>query len=396
MGSVKRYLDEMMDFDRIVSQPGKYVSATCFEDKHLRQYIRQNLSQKRCSYYCGQGKIPKGAPLDKVLAVIFNGFCSRYDDATNGVGWEDGFVGATTWDSYDLVSETIELTEKAEARLLDDIIGALPERTWSETDPYGARDHQILRWSWDKFVNVVKHERRFYFDQSATEGEESISPGELLAEVASKCKQARMLRKLPSGTTFYRCRARKKGEHFNEPGELGPPPKEYASQSRMSPAGIPMFYGAIDEATARAETLAADDARHSMALFRLGRAVHVLDLTESTTISLFDAKRQSFYDWAIFMQKFRHDIRRRVKKDDRIHIEYVPTQIVTEYFRSFLKTQRGKPIDGILYRSATHTAKVCVALFADTNDVAPTPTNEGKQETASNHLLQLISLTEHK
>ena len=87
MGSVKRYLDEMMDFDRIVSQPGKYVSATCFEDKHLRQYIRQNLSQKRCSYYCGQGKIPKGAPLDKVLAVIFNGFCSRYDDATNGVGW---------------------------------------------------------------------------------------------------------------------------------------------------------------------------------------------------------------------------------------------------------------------------------------------------------------------
>lgn len=396
MGSVKRYLDEMMDPDGIDSQPGKYVSAVCFEDEQLRKYIRQNLSEKPCSYYRGQGRIPKGAPLDAVLTIIFDGFCSRYDDANNGVGWDGGYVGATTWDSYDLVRETIDITEKAEARLLEDIAGALPDRTWSEIDPYGARDHQIFRLSWDKFVHVVKHERRFYFDQSAVEDEESISPGALLAVVASKCKPARMLRKIAAGTTFYRCRARKYGKHFKDPVELGPPPKEYASQSRMSPAGIPMFYGAADEATARAETLQVDDARHTMALFRLGRDVHVLDLTKSPTISLFDAKRRSFYDWAIFMHMFRRELSSKVVKDNRIHIEYVPTQIVTEYFRSFLKTRNGKPIDGILYRSATHTANVCLALFADQKDVAPTLVKAGEVETANDYLLQLLSFTEHK
>ena len=396
MGSVKRLLDDMMDPDRIEPQPGKYVSAVCFEDEALRKFVRRNLSDQRCSYYRGQGKTPKGAPLDAVLAFIFDAFCSRYEDANNGVGWDGGFVGATTWDSHELVWETIDLTEKAEAKLLDEIAGALPDRTWSEIDPYRARTHQIFRWSWDKFVDVVKHERRFYFNEGDAEDEENISPGTLLAAVANKCVQARMVRKLPADTRFYRCRARKRGEHFTEPGDLGPPPKEYASQSRMSPAGIPMFYGAADEATARAETLKGDDARHTMALFGLGRPVHVLDLTKSPTISIFDQSRRSLFDWAIFMQQFRRELRKKVEKDDRVHIEYVPTQIVTEYFRSFLKTRKGKPIDGILYRSATTTGQVCVALFADTNAVAPAAASGGSVDTTSDYLLQLLSVAEHK
>ena len=117
-----------------------------------------------------------------------------------------------------------------------------------------------------------------------------------------------MVRKLPADTRFYRCRARKRGAHLTEPADLGPPPKEYVSQSRMSPAGIPMFYGAADEATARAETLKTDDARHSMALFGLGRAVHVLDLTKSPTISIFDQGRRSLFDWGIFMQQFLREL----------------------------------------------------------------------------------------
>jgi hypothetical protein len=396
MGSVKRHLDDLMDPDRIEPQPGKYVSAVCFEDEALRKFVRRNLSDERCSYYRGQGKKPKGAPLDAVLTFIFDAFCSRYDDANNGVGWEDGFVGATTWDSYELVSETIDLSEKAQPVLLDDIAGALPDRTWSEIDPYRARTHQIFRWSWDKFVDVVKHERRFYFNEGESDDEENISPGTLLSAVANKCVQAGMVRKLPADTRFYRCRARNRGEHFTEPSDLGPPPKVYASQSRMSPAGIPMFYGAADEATARAETLKNHKARHTMALFGLSRPVHILDLTSSPTISIFDQRRRSLFDWAIFMQQFRCELSKKVEKDDRIHIEYVPTQIVTEYFRSFLKSSKGKPIDGILYRSATNTGQVCVALFANTSAVAPAAASGGSVDSTSDYLLQLLSVAEHK
>jgi hypothetical protein len=392
MSSIKRYIEDMMDPDRIEPQPGKYVSAACFEDSQLRAFIKRNRTSHPCSYYCGGGRHPKGAALDDVLAFIFDGITSRYEDATNGVGWDGGFVGASTWDSYDLVWEHLELTDRAESKLLDDIAYALPDRTWSEIDPYGARDHEIFQWSWEKFVEVVKYERRYYFDDGIS-SEESISPGALLAVVASKCKRAKMIRKLPVGTSFYRCRWRDENERFTQPHELGPPPKELASQSRMSPAGIAMFYGAVDEATARAETLASDSDRHTMALFGLGRDIHVLDLTDSPAVSLFDPNRRSLYDWAIFMRHFRTDLRKPVAKDHSLHIDYVPTQIVTEYFRSFLTTRKGQPIDGILYKSATRTENVCIALFAKGQDVAPTQVVQ--VEPSSGYLLQLLSLTDY-
>ncbi len=73
----------------------------------------------------------------------------RYDDAANGVGWDDGeYVGADTWDTYDLISEVLELSDEASSDLFTDTVDALPERTWSYNDPYGPRGHEILRWSW--------------------------------------------------------------------------------------------------------------------------------------------------------------------------------------------------------------------------------------------------------
>ncbi|MGV7120303.1 HEPN-associated N-terminal domain-containing protein [Sphingopyxis sp. 550A] len=395
MGTAKRYYEAMMESGRIDPRPGVYVSAACFEDGALRSFIRKSITNQPCSYYCGRGKVPKGAPFDVVTQFIFEGLCSRYDDANQGVGWaDDEYVGASTYDSLELCYDHLDLTEFARDGLIDDIAGALPDWTWSETDPYAARDHEVLAWSWDRFVDVVKHERRYFFEGTApSDDEERIRPSELLAAVANKCRRARMIRKLKTGTAFYRCRYRKRGEHFKAPADLGPPPKDRASQSRMSPAGIPMFYGAVDEATARAETLASDKDRHTMALFGLGRDIHVLDLTQSLFMSIFDPRRQPLYDFAIFMRKFLGDLRKRVEKDDRVHIEYVPTQIVTEYFRTFLRTAKGKPIDGILYRSATDGGRDCIALFADAGDVAPALVRT--VDSRSGHLLQMLSSREH-
>ncbi len=393
MGLAKRHYEEMMDPDRLEPQPNLYVSAACFADKALKKFARQNLTDKTCTYYCGNGKPPKGAPLDTIIRFVFDGICTRYDDANNGVEWDRGFVGET-YDSDDLVQEHIDLTDKALPRLLSDIARALPDRTWSEIDPYRARGHEILSWSWAEFVKVVKHERRYFFyniDQPLSD--ELISPNALLKVLANKCRQTRMIRRLPAGSIFYRCRCRKKRQRYEQPLELGPPPKDCASQSRMSPAGITMFYGAHDEATARAETLEHPNERHSMALFALGKDVTILDLTQSPYVSIFDVKRQHLYNWAIFMHQFREDLSKTIKKDNRVHIEYIPTQIITEYFRTYLKNQSGKRIDGILYRSATHTKGKCIALFADSRDIAPTL--QKQVDPASGYLLQLLSASHH-
>lgn len=393
MGMAKRMYEEMNDPDYIAELPGHFVSAACFEDPVLKSFVKANRTTDLCTYYQGAGKPPCGAPLHLVVRFIFDGLCTRYDDAANGVGWEGEYVGAATYDSQDLVDEHVWFSEKANPGLSGDIAGALPDRTWSETDPYRMREHEVYSYGWRGFVERVKHERRYFFGGTPAIDEEDISPDELLDLIARRCSKERMIRKLPQGIKFYRCREEKPDETFVKPRELGPAPRRVAAQNRMSPAGIPMFYGAEEQKTARAEVLKTPTVRHAMGLFALSRTVNVLDLTSSPTISIFDVKRAHLYDWALFMHQFLHDFRQRIENEDRVHIDYVPTQIVTEYFRMYMKNRKGKPIDGILYRSATKTGGKCIVLFADENDVDPTMRSE--IEPDNGFVLQMLSVEQH-
>ena len=133
-----------------------------------------------------------------------------------------------------------------------------------------------------------------------------------------------------------------------------------------------MFYGARTSITAVAETLEPRDERYAIAEFRTTRPITVLDLTILPYVSLFDVGRTQLYDWAVFMRKFAADFRTPVARDGSEHIEYVPTQVVTEYIRSAVR-HNGRPLDGILYTSARRARETCVVLFAEQEDVAPEP-----------------------
>jgi hypothetical protein len=49
------------------------------------------------------------------------------------------------------------------------------------------------------------------------------------------------------------------------------------------------------------------------------------------------------------------------------HVDYVPTQIVTEYFRHRFRLSGGGSLDGIKYRSSRTGQPACV-LFFDSDD----------------------------
>jgi hypothetical protein len=53
-----------------------------------------------------------------------------------------------------------------------------------------------------------------------------------------------------------------------------------------------------------------------------------------------------------------------------VHIEYVPTQAATEYFRSVF-TDGGRNIDGIVYWSARRPDHRSLVIFATSDDVVP-------------------------
>lgn len=136
----------------------------------------------------------------------------------------------------------------------------------------------------------------------------------------------------------------------------------------MAPAGVPMFYAALDEQTALAEARDANPKATALSAgrFELRRPLLVVDLSTTPDVpSLFDEDLGRLR-WAfIFLRFFAEAISEPYVRDDRIHIEYVPTQVVTEWFRHRFDAERPEPIIGVMYRSSRHSPGVNVALFMD-------------------------------
>ena len=132
--------------------------------------------------------------------------------------------------------------------------------------------------------------------------------------------------------------------------DIGPPPPERAATNRMSPAGISMFYGATDRVTAIAE--AGAHASHTYVVtgeFTPTREISLIDLTNLPELpSIFDAARHQELFVLRFLRQFIHDITLPVELDGREHIDYVPTQVFTEYFRYAFPAG----VDGLMFSSA--------------------------------------------
>lgn len=65
--------------------------------------------------------------------------------------------------------------------------------------------------------------------------------------------------------------------------------------------------------------------------------------------------------WISFLRRFAQEMAQPVGGDGAL--DYVPTQIVTEYVRDALLDYRGERILGIRYRSAMCTTGVCWVIF---------------------------------
>lgn len=147
--------------------------------------------------------------------------------------------------------------------------------------------------------------------------------------------------------------------------DLSSPPHEKAKSNRMSAEGISIFYGTDSAKTAIAEIY---DQRYrfaTTAIFQNLYDIQVIDLTQIANIpypSLFDEERRGYRESLAFLRELNDNLTRPIESMESI--EYIPAQIVAEYFR-FLYTYQGKSIDGIIYRSSKVKDGVCYALFFD-------------------------------
>jgi RES domain len=221
---------------------------------------------------------------------------------------------------------------------------------------------------------VIKHQRRYFFTQyERHEDSELFGPDQILNLIFSFAQDEGAFIVLPRGTHIFRARRQPDGMNYASAGTLGPPPVERAVQTnRMSPPGVVMTYAADDIATAVAETA------NAPGLFAIGEFVTerdalILDLTRLPPIPSAFAELPDSLEYdprprLRFLHRISREISRPIARDDRVHIEYVPTQVVTEYVRTAI-TIENRSVDGIRYKSSRRKAQTALVLFADQDNV---------------------------
>src|ERR1700677_1498528 len=186
--------------------PGEFVCADCFGDPALKDFINLNAASPRCTY-CGNRSAAKiAAPIHLVADRILGGLTLLYDDAANGLGFDDGEYVGETFSTFDLIEDHTELQESL-GKLHLRLASMLPEWVWSEVDPYGPRESDVFRWSWRDFAQTVKHGRRFFFERPVDRSNsETISPVALLTSVARSSEDYGLIKSFPAGQKLFRCR----------------------------------------------------------------------------------------------------------------------------------------------------------------------------------------------
>ena len=138
-----------------------------------------------------------------------------------------------------------------------------------------------------------------------------------------------------------------------------------------------MFYGADNEKTAFVETFepsAKKEKAMSFATFRSTRPLRLLDLARIPSIpSLFDETRYDDRMSLIFLHGFKRDAVKPVVRDGSEHYEYVPTQIVAEFFRHVFALRGGNRLDGIRFQSSRPGGTICYSLFLGADDCCDPP-----------------------
>ena len=357
------------------------VCSRCINEPSLAKYIEENASEEQCSYCSYRGTAwewPRAMDLDELLKHVRERIEVEYEDAGNSVGWESregGFL-LSTMDGYELLGEACPDWDPRSEQLRDDLADEFMDTQWVHKDPYSLTEEEAWNMSWTDFVRLVKHRVRYLLFPPETrvrdEPSETTAPSDMLDKLGNLFCDKGLFCTLEAGTELFRARIHKPGQPPpNTLAEFGPPPIDAARfANRMSPAGISMFYAAFDEETALEETTVRSDrgpAEASIAVFRTTGELNLLDLVNLPDVpSIFDDDTANLERASLsFLHEFNRDFTRRVEKDGREHVEYVPSQVVTEFVRYRLRGKADRAVHGIRYRSSRRDGGIgCVLFFA--------------------------------
>lgn len=353
--------------ERSWKAPDKFVCPDCVGDVHLKGEIVRNLTKRKCGY-CGKGSRKHiAAPVSAIMKPIATALFRRFVD------WHSAGSDECNLDELPTTMDALrEIPLECHEALFKDVAAAFWCDKWvNEERGFNAPDIS-MNISWGKFVQTVKHRERFFFSSVKRKNRREFyfvkPPAELLDKIGQMVSELKLIKPLKAGTDLFRVRSWPKDEDWcldDIEKNLGAPPdKKCFGSQRMNPAGISYLYLAMERATAIAEGLSKPPCQAALGCSQVRRDLCVLDLVNLPEMpSPFDNERHREGESITFLRYFAEEISKPVQKDGTEHIEYVPSQVVCEYFATMFQTDEEKPIDGLSYPSAIRPGGINIVLF---------------------------------
>lgn len=383
MGWVKKHMMDMQENGDWPSRDlsDKYVCTCHFQDKYLNGIIESHGKQGTCSYcgkkhtvcdmytLCEQIVWKIGLyfnSLDDAGLYLTNGFYDDKQEVIPGYKRIGEYVvpeNLTYFDSVDELMDGLDFTTDDD-ELNDDIKSCFTTEQWISSDIYDEDRSVKYANQWDRFVNTVKHRGRFTFlatpEFRSIIQEKDGHSDDILSVLSDLIIEQGLVKSLPKGTNLYRARKVDDVNLNYKFADISSPPDNLAFPNRMSPAGISMFYASFEKETATNECVGGDSKGLIVGTFKTAKDLKVIDLTS--------IPEQSFWvkNWQEnqFLHYFNENITKRVDPKDTNHLQYIPTQVFTEFLRYMFRDAKGEQVDGLIYGSSK-TEEKNIVLFCN-------------------------------
>lgn len=369
MGRAKEELIKAQERGYLYPRQRKSICSEHFNDEAINQYILRNSFPGTCDF-CGLESGKKSVlDLNDFLDYLSRCITRYYNLADNELPYEtaEGGYQGTFYLIDEILRDVLSVDTPLDPSVMDEILSYFDDTPWCKRGYFAPDEGDIKRYDWEEFKKVVKHQARYFFHQTQKEEkEDQRTVDEILIDIFKSIKDYNLITVLDETYTIYRTRQHSNMDTPNSLEELGSPPKKRCKYSnRMSPSGISMFYGALDDITAKKEAMNYYNQSAEPLLttgeFSLIHNTSVIDLRNLPELpSIFDENSIYKREDVIFLGDFVADLSKKIEKDGKEHIEYVPTQIVTEYFRFF---GMDKGIKGMIYPSSLNPRGDCCVLF---------------------------------
>ena len=363
MGRVK---EEMMEAEEcglnfVDLQDDKFVCAKCcFDDKYVKMMVNgKSQSDAACSYCEKLGAAPFGKVMLWIMEYVTQEW--SYDPIACGAGYDSetkdylyrGMINGPeeVMCEVGLCAGNSDFWEDATQSM---------NAEWCLRGVLEISLSESLRCGWNAFCETAKRVSGKDLLQEWPPND-IVDENDLLAVCTEVLNHAHIRNFKAGETLLYRARS---GLHNTEAALLAPP-REYAPAGRMSPAGIPMLYCAMDRATTACEISEKLREALSVATFRVTVDIPILDLSDLPPLPSFFGPDREHRESIKAILGFAHDIAQPVGKGDSDNANYIPTQIFAGHLAKIEGMDASPKIGGIIYDSAQNQKKEgkCCVIF---------------------------------